>query len=75
MTPKSVSQEKLEEAILGRGKDGRRVVVAVAGPPGTGKSTFSDALEESLDRRQPGSTAVFPMDGFHYDDRILDAGG
>ncbi len=45
-----------------------RVIVALAGPPAAGKSTFSAALATIL---PPGQAAVVPMDGFHYDDGVL----
>ncbi len=50
---------------------GRRIIVAVAGPPGAGKSTFSDALHAALENRAPGSSAILPMDGFHYDNSVI----
>jgi pantothenate kinase len=46
----------------------RRYVVAIAGPPGAGKSTLSARLHELLPE---GTAEVVPMDGFHYDDVIL----
>ena len=49
-----------------------RVVVAIAGPPGSGKSTLSAALHDVLPE---GSAVVVPMDGFHYDDIVLDRRG
>ncbi len=49
----------------------RRFLTAVAGPPGAGKSTLAAAVVASLG---PGAKAV-PMDGFHYDDAVLDARG
>ncbi|MDO5642302.1 MAG: nucleoside/nucleotide kinase family protein [Paracoccus sp. (in: a-proteobacteria)] len=49
---------------------GARRIVAIAGAPASGKST----LAEDLARRLPAS-AVLPMDGFHYDDAVLDAWG
>ena len=49
---------------------GRRRLVALAGPPASGKSTLADALVKNLDRM--GACAVLvPMDGFHLDNRIL----
>lgn len=48
---------------------GRRLI-ALAGSPGAGKSTISDALLPRL----PGAVLV-PMDGFHLDDRLLIADG
>lgn len=50
----------------------RRFVVAIAGPPGAGKSTLSQRLHDLLPE---GSAAVVPMDGFHFDDRILESRG
>ncbi|MGF6330904.1 pantothenate kinase [Pseudomonas sp. BS3782 TE3695] len=50
---------------------GNRIVVALAGPPGAGKSTVSQALVEALNNVMPGSAAVVPGDGFHYDDAVL----
>ena len=49
---------------------GGRKLIAVAGPPGAGKSTISDALCSAL--TAAGRTAaVIPMDGFHLDNPIL----
>ncbi len=51
-----------------------RFIVAIAGPPGAGKSTLADALQEELTRRGEQS-AVLPMDGFHMDNGILEERG
>jgi len=48
-----------------------RSVTAVAGPPGAGKSTLAEALASRLNDERAGSAAVLPMDGYHFDDRIL----
>jgi pantothenate kinase len=49
-----------------------RFVVAIAGPPAAGKSTLSARLAELL---PAGSAIVVPMDGFHFDDAVLEARG
>lgn len=49
----------------------KRKLIAIAGPPGTGKSTVSAALCTKL--QEAGRAAVvMPMDGFHLDNRLLD---
>lgn len=55
-------------------KDDTRRLVAVAGPPGSGKSTLAEAVVARL--VADGHRAVLmPMDGFHLDNRLLDARG
>lgn len=50
---------------------GDRVIVAVAGPPGGGKSTLAEVLVSALNARTAGTAEIIPMDGFHYDDAVL----
>jgi pantothenate kinase len=52
-----------------------RVIVAIAGAPGSGKSTMAERLAGKLNGRQPGLAAVLPMDGYHYDDLHLVSAG
>jgi len=59
----------LAATIFRRGAHANRVIVAIAGPPAAGKSTISAQLAEYLPE---GAAAVVPMDGFHYDDGVLD---
>lgn len=54
--------------------DGRRLI-AVAGAPGSGKSTLAERLVAALEAEAPGRAAVLPMDGYHYDDAVLEARG
>lgn len=63
MTPEALAAEVRRRAGTGR------FVVALAGPPGAGKSTLAEGLAAAL---QPGARVV-PMDGFHYDNAVLDA--
>jgi pantothenate kinase len=58
--------------IFKRAGKARRFVVAIAGPPGSGKSTLAANLHEVLPER---TSVVVPMDGFHYDDGILNQRG
>lgn len=60
----------LKSIVQERGKASRSIT-AIAGPPGAGKSTLAEALVELLNADEPGSAAVFPMDGYHYDDLVL----
>ncbi len=54
---------------------GERRIVAIAGPPASGKSTLAAELHERLNDAFAGSCALLPMDGFHYDDEVLAARG
>lgn len=62
----------IASAIFKRAAKSQRFIVAIAGPPGAGKSTLSAAL---IDLLPEGSSIVVPMDGFHYDDSVLAARG
>jgi pantothenate kinase len=53
---------------------GRRIV-AVAGAPGSGKSTLAERIVEAANAAVPGTAAMCPMDGYHYDDAVLHARG
>jgi pantothenate kinase len=59
-------------AIFKRAGKAKRLVVAIAGPPGAGKSTLAATLRDLLPE---GSAEVVPMDGFHFDDIILNRRG
>ncbi len=58
----------LAEAIRDLPQDGRKLI-ALAGPPASGKSTIAAALVTHLGK----TAALVPMDGFHYSNAILDA--
>lgn len=66
MTP-----EELAQLIRVKAQGQGRYLVALAGPPGAGKSTLAADLVTALGK---GAKAV-PMDGFHYDDAVLIARG
>jgi pantothenate kinase len=56
---------------LGAIPAGERRIVAIAGAPASGKSTLASQLVRRLNETEPGSTALLPMDGYHYDDEVL----
>ncbi|PNP86640.1 hypothetical protein FNYG_00030 [Fusarium nygamai] len=44
----------------------QRILIGLAGVPGSGKTTISDALIKELKKNGISDVAVLPMDGFHY---------
>jgi len=68
--------EELCDAVLARLdlSGGGRRLVALSGAPGSGKSTLSEPLAAMLTERGVRSEVV-PMDGFHLDNRLLEARG
>jgi len=62
---------RIAAAIVERAAGSPRALVAIAGPPGAGKSTIAAALCGAL----PERAVVVPMDGFHFDDGVLEQRG
>ncbi|QTP58480.1 nucleoside triphosphate hydrolase [Billgrantia antri] len=58
--------------LLEAAENRQRFIVALAGPPGAGKSFLSEWLCRELNERVPGIAAVVPMDGYHLDNAILE---
>lgn len=54
---------------------GRRSLVAVAGPPGVGKSDLADRLTIRLNRKATNRAATLPINGFLLDNVILNSMG
>ncbi|PKP68432.1 MAG: hypothetical protein CVT82_15315 [Alphaproteobacteria bacterium HGW-Alphaproteobacteria-4] len=72
MTPTpEIGLDGLATLLAERAAAGGRVIIALAGAPGSGKSLLAEALVERLNAGAPGMAAVLPMDGFHYDDLFL----
>lgn len=66
--------EALATEIIAR-KTAQRMIVAIVGAPGSGKSTLAEAVRTALTQQTQFSAEVVPMDGYHYDNAILDARG
>ena len=59
-----------------RAEGAERYLVAIAGPPASGKSTLADNLVLALNKRCGSELAVvLPMDGYHLDNVLLDEMG
>ena len=57
--------------IIKRKKKETRLIVGIFGSPGSGKSTFSGNLNRELNKIDGLMSKVVPMDGFHFDNKIL----
>ncbi|PST23380.1 nucleoside/nucleotide kinase family protein [Rhizobium sp. JAB6] len=66
----SVSLDDVAGEIIARAGNAKRFLVAIAGPPGAGKSTLADNVAKALKARGE-SAEVLPMDGFHMDNAVL----
>jgi len=64
----SVAAERLSQ------NGGKRILIAIAGAPGSGKSTLAEKVVHGLSGDRINA-ALFPMDGYHYDDIVLEQMG
>ena len=67
---KKLINDDLIPSILSKPSKGRRRLVAIAGAPGAGKSTFAKQLSNQFEAAGYAN-AIMPMDGFHLDNSIL----
>ena len=63
--------EDLVGHIIKRSEGCLRFIVAIAGPPGAGKSTLSEQLSDMLKARSIQSR-IISMDGFHLENLVLE---
>lgn len=68
------SIDELAETLSAQAKR-ERLMVAIAGPPGGGKTTASEMLRTILTSQYHLPTQIVPMDGFHYDNAVLEPQG
>ncbi len=71
-------QTKTYDQILSRINESNgisRTIVGIAGSPAAGKSELAARLAADINSQDPGSSIVVGMDGFHFDDVVLDRRG
>lgn len=59
-------------------KDKARTIIAIAGPPASGKSALAETVVQKINRESDAAlpeVALLPMDGYHLDNHILDSRG
>ncbi|MBS9404510.1 nucleoside/nucleotide kinase family protein [Halomonas sp. TRM85114] len=69
--PSIDSLSELTRRVLDAATGQDRFLVALAGPPGAGKSYRSQQLFQAIDEALPGQVVVVPMDGYHFDNAVL----
>ncbi len=62
-----INKHTLVTKIKQHAESSPRVLIAVVGPPASGKSTFAESLRQDLGKH----SCVLPMDGFHLDNTTL----
>ncbi len=59
-------------------KDNSRIIIAIAGPPASGKSTLAEMVVQLICSESESAVpraSLLPMDGYHLDNRILKSRG
>jgi pantothenate kinase len=69
-----VNAAALAGDLIAKAGDAPRFIVAIAGAPGSGKTTLADELCKAIMARGEASVVV-PMDGYHFDDIVLNKRG
>ncbi len=68
--------QTLATQIMQLAQDKPRCLIAIAGPPASGKSTLAAALAQCINSAQAITrSVVIPMDGFHLDNAVLEQRG
>jgi pantothenate kinase len=69
-----VKSANLADDLIKRAGSSKRYIIGLAGAPGSGKSTLAAKLHQAF-VVQGESAVVVPMDGYHFDDIVLNARG
>lgn len=54
---------------------GQPMIIGLAGPPGSGKSTVASYIVDEINRCEDSTAVVLPMDGFHLSNFQLEKNG
>jgi pantothenate kinase len=74
--PPDGNVQRLLGRVLQEVRGRERLIVALAGPPGSGKTTLARQLVDRLNREHAETVAtLFPMDGYHLDNDTLQQRG
>ena len=65
LTPDKAIAEISQRITARVAKGKKRILVGIAGGPGSGKSTITKILVDNLNADTPGTATSVPMDGFH----------
>jgi pantothenate kinase len=73
-TPSAAALDALIERVrdLRTRSAARRILLGIAGSPGSGKTTLARSIVDRLNADAPGSAVHLPMDGFHLANSTLD---
>eukprot|EP00029_Vermamoeba_vermiformis_P001186 TRINITY_DN11351_c0_g1_i1.p1 TRINITY_DN11351_c0_g1~~TRINITY_DN11351_c0_g1_i1.p1 ORF type:complete len:236 (+),score=38.48 TRINITY_DN11351_c0_g1_i1:40-708(+) len=64
---------ELADELVSKLNGKQRLLVGIAGVPGSGKSTAAKEISRIINEEHPNIAVVVPMDGFHYYRSELDA--
>ena len=60
-----INTEELKNILIKRCDQKKRVILAIAGPPASGKSTLAENISQHFNSKQKDFSSILPLDGFH----------